>query len=392
MATSLNVVKNGASLIKNGVIQDVGPSRRVENLAGARKAREIDATGKLVMPAFVDADMSLVIPSPIERQVDSSARDFASALRIMSRKRVLAGATETASEWARYGCLTVGAHTGSAADLKNVGKVLRTHQALQSKPLRIRSIFSPVIPSDGGKSQAASVETVISKWLPAVRTKKLASVIELTVGRRDSTGENPVDSDPAIENPLLRTLAVAAAGLGYAIRLYSATRLEPFHLQLALSAGAIAIVAPNDSLRAFTGPLGAIGCVRVIPATEGLEDGASSAPEIRRAIGDGAAIAISSTCRSSGPLSFNMQYLLYLAVHRLGLTAEEAIIATTWNPACSLRLSHVSSSLEPGKAADLLVMDVPDYHELPRRAGHHDASLVMRKGQVVFRSTPLILD
>jgi hypothetical protein len=37
-------------------------------------------------------------------------------------------------------------------------------------------------------------------------------------------------------------------------------------------------------------------------------------------------------------------------------------------------------------------MDVPDYHELPRRAGHHDASLVMRKGQVVFRSTPLILD
>jgi imidazolonepropionase-like amidohydrolase len=37
MATSLNVVKNGALLIRNGVIQDVGPSRRVENLAGAKR-------------------------------------------------------------------------------------------------------------------------------------------------------------------------------------------------------------------------------------------------------------------------------------------------------------------------------------------------------------------
>ncbi len=117
-----------------------------------------------------------------------------------------------------------------------------------------------------------------------------------------------------------------------------------------------------------------------------------AAPDIRRAIGDGAAIAISSSYRPSGPLSFNMQYVLHLAVHQLGMTAEEAIIATTWNAACSLRLSQVVSSLEPGKQADLLVMEVPDYHELARRAGHHDASLVMKKGRVVFRSAPLILD
>jgi imidazolonepropionase len=245
---------------------------------------------------------------------------------------------------------------------------------------------------DSGKSPASSVETVITRWLPAVRTKKLSSVVEITIGRRRSTGEPSDEEDPAIENPLLRTLAVGATGLGYAIRLYSAARLEPFHLQLALSAGAIAIVAPNDSLRAFTGPLGAIGCVRVIPATEGFEDGSDAAQDIRRAIGDGAAIAISSSYRPNGPLSFNMQYLLYLAVHHLGMSAEEAIIATTWNPACSLRLSHVVSSLEPGKQADLLVMEVPDYHELPRRAGHHDASLVMKKGRIVFRSAPLILD
>jgi imidazolonepropionase len=52
----------------------------------------------------------------------------------------------------------------------------------------------------------------------------------------------------------------------------------------------------------------------------------------------------------------------------------------------------VAGSLEPGKTADLVVLEVPDYRELPRRAGHHDVSLVMRAGQPVFRSAPLMMD
>jgi len=191
---------------------------------------------------------------------------------------------------------------------------------------------------------------------------------------------------------MLRAAAIAAAGLGYAIRLRSAIRLEPVHLQLAVSAGAIAIVAPNDILRAFIGPLAAIGCVRVIPASEGFESPAGAASDMRRAIGEGAAIAIASSFRTQEVSSYNMQFLLYLAVDRLGLTPEEAITATTWNPACSLRLSQVTGSLEPGKSADLLMMEVPDYRDLARRAGHHDVSLVMQAGKPVFRRPSLIPD
>ena len=54
----------GTLLIRNRIIEDVGPARRVENLASARSAREIDATGRVVMPAFVDADVSLVALAP----------------------------------------------------------------------------------------------------------------------------------------------------------------------------------------------------------------------------------------------------------------------------------------------------------------------------------------
>jgi imidazolonepropionase len=53
----------------------------------------------------------------------------------------------------------------------------------------------------------------------------------------------------------------------------------------------------------------------------------------------------------------------------------------------------VTGSLELGKSADLIMLEVPDYRDLPRRAGHHDLNLVMRGGVIVYRHAgPLILD
>jgi imidazolonepropionase len=334
-----------------------------------------------VMPAFVDADMALVVPAPLESGGSGPMYD-SHALRVMSGKRVKMRAAAMGNEWARYGSLTVGASTPFATDLKNIGKVLRTHRALQSKPLRIRSILCPQIPEGAEKFPASMVELLTLKWLPSIRHKRLCSVLEIDVG-------GPL---AMLDEPMLRTIAIAAEELGYAIRLRSANRLEANHLELAFAMGAISIVAPNDNLLAFAEPLTANGCVRVIPASEGFDDPAKAALEMRKSIGEGAALAIASSYRATGPSSFNMQFLLHLAVHQLGMTPEEAITATTWNPACSLRLSHVSGSLEPGKDADLLLMDVPDYRDLARRAGHHDVSLVVKRGKAVFRAAALSCD
>jgi imidazolonepropionase len=380
--SELNIVTRGALLIRNGVIEDVGPARRVENLAGARKAHVIDATGKVVMPAFVDADVALVTTPSIRDNGDREERGEAAALRLMSRKVALSRAAAMSAEHARYGSVTVGAQTRCATDLKNIAKILRTHQALQMKPLRIRSIFSPEFPPGATRSPAQLLDALLTKWLPSVKARKLASVVEFTVGGNASR----------LDHAMIRIAAVAAAGMGYAIRLRSELRPEPGDLQLALSAGAIAIVSPMDSLRAFAGPLSAIGCVRVIPASESFDDAVHAAGAIRKALDEGVAVAFASSYRTRASSSLNMQHLLHLAVHRLGLTEEEAITATTWNPACSLRLSHVTGSLEPGKSADVVMMDVPDYRELARRAGHHDVSLVMRAGQVIAGIGALSVD
>ena len=48
---SVGLIEDGSVLIVNGLISNIGPTRRVENLAEARAADEINAAGRVVMPA-----------------------------------------------------------------------------------------------------------------------------------------------------------------------------------------------------------------------------------------------------------------------------------------------------------------------------------------------------
>jgi len=380
-------------LIRDGLIEDVGPARRVENLAGARNAREIDAAGRIVLPAFCDPDVALVAGHIRD---EGEGRALALNLRIMSRKRVLATAMAAAHQCVRYGCLTVGSHTGYAGDLKSILKLLRAHRSVQTRPLRIRSILSlrPGLEDNGGVKDigpgledngngSAWLETMAAKWMPAVRGQDLAGVAEFTL-------RGP---QPTRDLPLLRNAAIAAAEHGFTIRLRSPEPPGPALLQLALSTGALAILAPPDSLRAFARPLASLGCVRVIPISAAFDEAETTAFSLRTIINEGSAIALASGGPSRrGIVTANMQFMLHLAVDRLGLAPEEAIVATTYNAACSLRMSHKTGSLEPGKSADFLVVDVPDYRELHRRAGHHDLHLAVRAGEIVWRSAALLPD
>lgn len=364
----LGIIPNGAILIRDGIVDQVGPTRRIENLKNARNAREIDATGRIVMPAFVDADAALVT---------SAAGDNPVGPRLMSRTRLLEQALAGAEERARYGCSAVGAQTGSASDFRTVVKILRAHRVLEKGPLRIVSIFSPrFLPGSAG-DPAEALKTRSSNWLAPLVKKNLASVLELTVAGPENV------FDPAT----LINAARAAASCGWAVRLRSPSAPEPVHLQLAIETGAIGMLAPIDTHFPFARRMTDAGVVRLIPASAGFDnDTANAARAIRAALDSGAAIALTTSYRLQGISSVNMQHVLHVAVHRLGFSAEEAITATTWNAACSLRISHVSGSLEQNKPADLLVMDVPDYRELPRRAGHRDACLVMRGGRIVYRN------
>jgi len=368
----LHIVPDGALLIHNGVIEESGPTHRIENLQKARGAREIDAMGKVVMPAFVDPD-AVLIASPTQVS-PTSGETKEIALQVLSRRRLEVGALAAAAALARCGVLTVGAHSGYAKDLRETTKVLKIHQSLQGKPLRIRSIFSP--------RKEAEVKVLIDHWLPAIRKMNLAPLLELTAGTDDGLGVDDA-----------RRVATAAAGLGYSLRIRAATHgVDPGVCELALEGGVLAIVSGMPPAVPYTGKLGTLGCVQVISVMSTSADDRDIRKHLRAGLDEGAAIALASSYRNTGPASFNSQYLLHLAAERYGLSDEEAIVAATWNAACSLRMSHVVGSLEPGKTADVLLMDVPDYRDLARRPGHSDVQVVLRAGHLIYKRGGLIVD
>ena len=65
------------------------------------------------------------------------------------------------------------------------------------------------------------------------------------------------------------------------------------------------------------------------------------------------------------------------------MTPAEAIAAATINAAYSLRLADRLGSLEPGKQADAIVMDVPDYREIPYYFAWNHCALTLKRGRIV---------
>jgi imidazolonepropionase len=367
--SDLSIISDGALLIRDGIIEEAGQTRRIENLAHARYAREIDAAGKVVMPAFVDPDIGLAVPSAGGYYPEQSSEND---IRRVSSRRLLSEASSIAADLVAFGVLTVGAHTLQAPDLQNTRKALRMHQIMQSKPLRIRSVFSPgadLRTTDAGRQQIGEV------WMPAIFRKKLASLLEVPV------------ASSHIE--AARRFAAAAAAAGYNIRMRVSGPTTTEVLELAYSAGAVSLIGAIPEPSNISRALADLGCVKVILASRLLDGGWVSK---RRAVDEGTPIALASGYRRDGDTSMNPQFLLYLATHGPGISIEEAIVAVTYNAAYSLRLSHVTGSLAPGKSADICIMNVGDYRELTRRAGHHDVSLVMRAGKVVYRRPGLTMD
>ena len=60
---------------------------------------------------------------------------------------------------------------------------------------------------------------------------------------------------------------------------------------------------------------------------------------------------------------------MHLACVNLRMTMEESLVAATINAAASLGRAHSHGSLEPGKVADMLVIDAPRYMALVPQGG-----------------------
>jgi imidazolonepropionase len=111
--------------------------------------------------------------------------------------------------------------------------------------------------------------------------------------------------------------------------------------------------------------------------------GTNDYPPARMLIDAGVAIALGSHYHPETSPSQNMQMMIALACGPMSMTPAEAVAAATINAACALSMGSSIGSLESGKSADLLILDVPDYREIPYHFGMNLVHTVMQNGHVL---------
>jgi len=93
-------------------------------------------------------------------------------------------------------------------------------------------------------------------------------------------------------------------------------------------------------------------------------------------------LAIASDINPGTAWCENMQFVLALACRYLRLTPAQAIAAATINAAAAIGCADRIGSLEPGKQADLIILNVDDYRHLGYRFGSNLVQTVIKRGQV----------
>jgi imidazolonepropionase-like amidohydrolase len=119
-------------------------------------------------------------------------------------------------------------------------------------------------------------------------------------------------------------------------------------------------------------------------------DGVDELAAAKRSLIDaGAAVAIASNFNPHRTPTWNMQAVIAIACHELGMTPAEAIAAATINGAHALARADRLGSLTPGKDADVILLNTDDYRDLGRYFGVNLVHVTIKRGVVIYREGEL---
>jgi imidazolonepropionase len=356
----LHTISDGALLILNGVCAQVGPSRRVENLAAARGAQVIEATGRVVIPGFVDCHAHLMPATP-----HAGGREIARELHSVTWKRHAAQVRTLIEAMIRHGTTAAQLLTTGSHDPKVESKVLRVYHALQDEPL---SLSAALLVELRSSVSPETLESVL-RWYARGRE---APAIAFTW--------NPEELAP---EELLSQLRLAS-GTGISLRLHAHGATADTAIRAAAEVAVVAISHLEEASAALAGNLAASGAIATLTPSSYFHDKAHPAPA-RAFIQAGVPVALASGYSSGAGGSLNMQTAMAMASMVLGMSPEEALTAATFNGACAAGCAATIGSLEIGKSADLLILNVSDYRELSRQCGINHVHTTIRRGEIVYR-------
>jgi len=384
-AADLGIVEDGAVYVEGDRIVDVGTASDVLSRHPRADVR-IDAAGCVVMPGFVDAHTHAIFAGTREHEVEWKAQGLGYAEiaarggGILSTVRATREASEdelvrTGSERMRSmlsaGTTTLEVKTGYGLRTDDEVRMLRASaRAASLAGVDVVPTFlgAHAIPPEYEGRPDAYADLVSGAMLEAVRATGLALFCDVFVdegyftpdqarrilGKAKAAGLQPkVHADELAET--------GGASLAAEIAAVSADHLvhaSPEGTEAMARAGVIGVLLPATSLASR------------LPFADG-----------RRLVAAGVPVAL-GTDFNPNCWCESLQLAAALACHHNGLVPAEAIVACTINAAHAVGRASDIGSLEPGKRADLLVLDIPSHRHLGYRIGGNVVRTVVKSGRV----------
>ena len=366
----LNVIPDGAILIRDGILVEVGPSRRVENLAEARNAIEINAAGRVVMPGFIDAHTHLAFPPAGIDAPDPAAA--VRALHTVTGQRLEVRARAFLEAMARHGTTTVEVKTGCGLDEGAESKLLRVLHALRREPIDLIPSFLFRLPGDLNGGSWHATEWVVTELLPKIRRRGVAHFADLAW-----------NSDSALL-PCFNHYLETARQLGFGRKIHADGANPAAAIALAVLHKVVSIDHLEHATACEARQIAEAGIMTTLLPSASFSGDAREAPA-RALIDAGVAVALGSNFNPHHAPALNMQAVVALACGRLGMSLEEAISAATINGAHALGCADKVGSLEPGKSADLVILNASHYRDLQHSLGTNLVHLTMKRGQFIYK-------
>ncbi len=385
--SDLHVIENGTVIVTDGIISHVlkqGEAIPID----ISNYKEIDASGKALLPGFVDPHTHFVFGGYREEEFSWRMRgdsymsimergagivNTTKATREASEEELYNSAKQRLDDMLKLGITTIEGKSGYGLDKETELKQLRVMRKLnEDHPIDIVSTFMGphATPAEWKGREEEFVDFNINEMLPLVANEKLAECADIFCEKNVFTIEQS------------RRFLTAAREHGFLLKMHADEIVQFGGAELAaelkvLSADHL-LQASDEGIKAMA-ESGVVATLLPLTAFSLKEEYARG----REMIDANCIVALATDLNPGSSFTASVPLLFAIACIYMNLSPEEAVTAYTINSAAAINRADTVGSIDIGKQGDMILLQYPSYKFLPYYVGMNCVDTVIKRGLIV---------